>query len=399
FEFKFARGTWDTVEKEADGNTEIGNRQLTVDYGTTGTQVVNLTVANWRDPFVVAHTPAAGASGVDPNTIVSLTWNQAMPSDTDFAVTGLTGVVSGTFSYDPGSFAVIFTPTQALDPAATYTVSATGKVDAGGDVQQFPTTFTFSTPGADLEVTMADSADPVLVGSVFTYTVTVNNLGPDTVTANLTNTLPAGLDYLSNDAGCAETSGVVTCSFENLAGSSSAVVQITVATIQTGTFTNTAIVTAPAFDPNLSNNTIAETTTVTELSADLEITLSDMPDPITVGETTLYRITITNAGPDAATNVILTDILPEGLTYVSDNSGCSEVDGTVTCTLGTLASGDSFVVHITVTAEQVGIWTNSATVSSESIDPNMSNNTISEETTVLEAEPDEFTLYLPLIAK
>lgn len=394
FEFKFARGTWDTVEKEADGNTEISNRQLTVNYGNTGTQIVHLTVANWRDPFVVAYTPADGASGVDPNTTISLTWNQAMPPTTDFSVTDPSGVISGTFSYDPGSFTVTFTPTQALDPATTYTVNAAGKADAGGDVQQFPTVFTFSTPGADLEVTATDSTDPVLIGNVFTYTVTVNNLGPDTVTATLTNTLPVGLDYLSNDAGCAEASGVVSCSFENLAGGSSAAVQIAVSATQAGTFTNTATVTAPAFDPDLSNNTVVETTSVTEQSADLSVVQSDTPDPVAVGEMVTYQITITNAGPDAAENVVLTEVLPDGLSYVSDDAGCTELDGTVTCALGTLASGTSLIVQITASADQAGSWTNTASVSSDASDPNPSDNITLEETTV---EPSIYTLYLAII--
>ena len=46
-EYKYALGSWDYVEK--DGTcSEIGNRQLTLAYGTTGTQNVNDTVLNWR---------------------------------------------------------------------------------------------------------------------------------------------------------------------------------------------------------------------------------------------------------------------------------------------------------------------------------------------------------------
>lgn len=47
-EYKYALGAWDYVEK--DGScSEIGNRQLTLTYGATGTQTVNDTVANWRN--------------------------------------------------------------------------------------------------------------------------------------------------------------------------------------------------------------------------------------------------------------------------------------------------------------------------------------------------------------
>src|SRR5690606_495853 len=75
-QFKFTRGNWESVEKEPDGNTEIPNRMLSVSYGTTGEQTVNLTVENWRDPLVTAHTPAANATGVALDSVVTVSWNQ-----------------------------------------------------------------------------------------------------------------------------------------------------------------------------------------------------------------------------------------------------------------------------------------------------------------------------------
>ena len=47
-EYKYALGSWDFVEKD-DACGEIGNRQLTLAYGATGTQAVNDTVLNWRN--------------------------------------------------------------------------------------------------------------------------------------------------------------------------------------------------------------------------------------------------------------------------------------------------------------------------------------------------------------
>jgi hypothetical protein len=47
-EYKFTLGDWDHVEKDGSCG-EIGNRQLTLSYGTTGTQIVNDTVPNWRN--------------------------------------------------------------------------------------------------------------------------------------------------------------------------------------------------------------------------------------------------------------------------------------------------------------------------------------------------------------
>jgi hypothetical protein len=47
-EYKYALGSWDYVEKD-NACGEIGNRQLTLAYGSTGTMTVNDTVLNWRN--------------------------------------------------------------------------------------------------------------------------------------------------------------------------------------------------------------------------------------------------------------------------------------------------------------------------------------------------------------
>ncbi len=146
-EYKYTRGSWDKVEKEADGNTEIVNRQLQVEYGTTGVQVVNDVVANWRDPLVAAVSPAADATNVAATTTIAVTWNQAMPTDTNFSVTGFNGAVAGSFGYDNSTRTVIFTPSVALQSGRTYTVTVAGKVDVNGDVQQVAKVWSFTVAG------------------------------------------------------------------------------------------------------------------------------------------------------------------------------------------------------------------------------------------------------------
>ncbi len=47
-EYKYALGSWDFVEKDGSCG-EVANRQLTLSYGSTGTQTVNDTVLNWRN--------------------------------------------------------------------------------------------------------------------------------------------------------------------------------------------------------------------------------------------------------------------------------------------------------------------------------------------------------------
>jgi uncharacterized repeat protein (TIGR01451 family) len=95
------------------------------------------------------------------------------------------------------------------------------------------------------------------------------------------------------------------------------------------------------------------------------------------GEVT-YTLTVTNHGPDAAQKVVVTDPLPVGETYVSDDAGCIVAGQTVTCALGELADGATWTIHLHVS---VGVAlsertvTNTAEVTSATGDPVKSNNT------------------------
>jgi uncharacterized repeat protein (TIGR01451 family)/CSLREA domain-containing protein len=116
--------------------------------------------------------------------------------------------------------------------------------------------------------------------------------------------------------------------------------------------------------------------------ADLEISKADSPDPVTVGDNLTYTITVTNNGPDAATNVVVTDTLPSGVTFVSASPGCVHAAGVVTCNLGTIAVGDSVTITIVVTVTAPGTISNTATVTSDTLDPNTANNSDAEPTEV-----------------
>src|SRR5262249_16622928 len=75
-----------------------------------------------------------------------------------------------------------------------------------------------------------------------------------------------------------------------------------------------AITSAQTFDPNPSNTSAEVGTTAQQ--ADLALTkVVDNPNP-NVGDTVTFTVTVSNAGPDTATNVRVTDLLPAGLTFV-----------------------------------------------------------------------------------
>lgn len=88
---------------------------------------------------------------------------------------------------------------------------------------------------------------------------------------------------------------------------------------------------------------------------DLTLALSASPSPVGHGGTLTYTIAVTSKGPDFATNLRVTDVLPAGTTFVSDNAGGGSCTGpavgqtgTLQCTLGQLNKGDTYTVKLTV---------------------------------------------------
>lgn len=60
-----------------------------------------------------------------------------------------------------------------------------------------------------------------------------------------------------------------------------------------------------------------------------------------------WQITVTNDGPDTASGIVVTDTLPAGISYVSDDGGASESSGVITWNVGSLANGASATLTIT----------------------------------------------------
>ncbi len=123
---------------------------------------------------------------------------------------------------------------------------------------------------------------------------------------------------------------------------------------------------------------------VQQASADLSITKTDSPDPITVGANLTYTLTVSNGGPSTAFGVSVSDPLPAGTSFISATStqgGCSGLL-TVTCGLGSVANGASVTITVLVRATQVGQLSNTATVSALTADPSLANNSATATTTV-----------------
>ena len=120
--------------------------------------------------------------------------------------------------------------------------------------------------------------------------------------------------------------------------------------------------------------------------ADLTLTKTASPDPVTVGEQLTYTLVVTNNGPATSTNATLEDILPDSVTFVSataTSGTCSQSSGIVTCELGDLSLGQIATSTILVIPNVPMDITNTAHVGGDQNDPHESDNDSSEITTVV----------------
>jgi uncharacterized repeat protein (TIGR01451 family) len=143
--------------------------------------------------------------------------------------------------------------------------------------------------------------------------------------------------------------------------------------------------------PNLTTDTATATVVVANAnSADMAI-VKTVPQGPTVleGDPLTYLLTVSNNGPANATNVMVTDMLPTGVTYfyaLPSQGTCSEAGGEVTCLLGSIASGatPAPTVAILTFAGVPGVVTNAAMVAADQTDPILTNNTSSIMETIVQ---------------
>jgi uncharacterized repeat protein (TIGR01451 family) len=141
--------------------------------------------------------------------------------------------------------------------------------------------------------------------------------------------------------------------------------------------TNTAAVRSAAeFDPNTGNNTASAG--IVPQQADIEVTKEVDNARPAVGDTVTFTVTVTNHGPDAADNVVLTDFMPVTLQLLTATPSAGTYDpATGTWTVGTLADGGMETLTLTAKVIAPNAATNQVNVRSDQYDPDRGNNSAS----------------------
>ncbi len=237
---------------------------------------------------------------------------------------------------------------------------------------------------ADLSLTKTATDTTIGNGETTNFDLGYASAGPsDAVAAQIVDTLPAGLTFVSGPAGCTALGQVVTCALGTLHSGDTGTRRIVVRGTSVGTKLNTAAISATTADSASANNTATASVAVTS-AADLGLTKTG-PATVDAGATMTYTLTTSNAGPDAATGVAIVDTLPAGLSFVSGDPGCGASGQTVTCPVGALASGATatrqIVVRAAISAGDQAV-TNNASVRGDQADPNSANDVASASTQI-----------------
>ncbi len=397
---------------------------------------LSVTLTDTPDPVTAGNnlTYVATLTNAGPNDALGASIDLPLPTPTTFvsAVASAGGICSTPAVGANGSVNCVWagaTLTGAINARSVTVVAAVPASTAAGTVLSAIATVTSTTsdPGpapntatatttvdtsADLTVTLADLPDPVIAGTNLTYTGVLTNAGPsDAQDASLTLPLPAGTSLVSAIAsagGSCNLANPVVCNWPGATlptATRTATIVVLVSPAQTANLSATITAGSLTSDP-VANNTDTAITTV-NTAADLSVTLTDTPDPVTAGTNLSYVATLTNNGPSDAQNANIALPLPATTTFVSATASvganCTTpavgTNGSVSCTwAGATASGAgnarsvTVVVGVPATTADGTVLSATATVASTTTDPGPAPNSASTTTTVNAAADLSVTL-------
>ncbi|HUQ31150.1 MAG TPA: tandem-95 repeat protein, partial [Pyrinomonadaceae bacterium] len=328
-----------------------------------------------------------------------------------------------------------------LSPTTTAQVQTQGTVtSSAGSVQTDDPDTVASPPPPDATVTLiahtdltmqskTDGVATITPGSVLTYTLSYKNSGRSATGVVLTETVPAGTTSDASNAAagwvCAPDGNAgSTCTFSvgSLAFNAAVgtktfkVVVNNPAAAGLNTISNTASIAddgAYEVDVNPADNSKTDSDTALNAVPDLNVTSkSDGVANTTPNSTLTYTINYSNSGNQGAANVVLTETVPTGTTYVAAGSSawsCSDgaVGGTpCTISVGSLSGGGAsgnatFVVHVnTPAAAGLNNIANTASIDDDhanGADPTPASNSKTD-TDILDAAPDLSVTKTPDVA-
>jgi len=349
-----------TVQKHADVSTSIsvsGNSPDGLYYNNITEATFEITVTN---------------NGPDWVTNLKV----QSPHNTRLKFTGYDNPTGTTYDFATGLWTI-----GDLEPGVTKTLTvktipnATGRIGLNSQVASADQydgasennnalALLIALPVANVVVTNTASAT-FNNGETTTFTVTVQNNGPDAATnLEIEDILPAGLTLVNAVTSSGTyTNGIWTLGTDLLAGAANTqTMTLTVKPQSAGTYSTTAKVVAINEYDNVPANNSQTATIQGNATADIALSSTIGVGPYYIGETYNVTVTATNNGPDPASGVVVAAVVAPGLMLVpgsgTPDAGTSIDPATGIWTIGNLGVNESKNLTLLFKPIQTGVQNN-----------------------------------------
>ncbi|AMM51273.1 hypothetical protein TH61_08945 [Rufibacter sp. DG15C] len=415
----YANGVWNIPSLAAGASTQLFlTGTPTVDTGVTGDKTYNFTATrtgtaeqvddnttnNTSTTPIVVHKSTDVATSItitsnDPtgkfyHNITEATFRIIVTNNGPDVVTGLqgqdtrTGAINFTGLFPPTgtsydtSTGIWNIGTLQVGESKTLVITGipnqTGQLNLGGGVSKLGQTdnnpenntavaLVNILPVAELAVTNTVASATFYNGQESTFTVKVQNNGPDAASGVvIEDKLPAGLTLVSAKPSLGTydaATGLWTLGSDILPGAANAqTLVLTVKPQSAGSYSTTASVNASSNYDNITANNSATATIQGSASADIMISSNIVSGPYYVGGKYVVNVTATNLGPNTATNVIIGAELATGLTLVAGSGvpseGTSINPATQAWTIPSLPVNGTATLTLQVEPTTIGILNN-----------------------------------------
>lgn len=319
-----------SLQKTPSSTTISADEELTytLDFANQGSETPGAVLRDflpYQTTFVSATSGGSHANGI-------VTWDLgALPANTSgsVAVTVVTGspLLNGT----------LLSNVAELEPLLGLGVSASADVT----VSTLP----------NLTLSKSTSQSVVSAGENLSYTLQYQNTGA--TTANnvvIADVLPQGTSFLPPSSGGSESGGVVTWNVGNVGPGQGGSISLTVlvdGVVPNGTLLhNSASIRADNSPP--SQSPLVDT--IVDSRPDLQFSKQASPAQAAPGGNVTYTLAYENTGSDAATNIVITDLLPDMTNFISASNGgdFDDMAGTITWNIGSVPALASGSVNLVV---------------------------------------------------
>lgn len=358
--------------------------------------------------------PAAAVAVEFPAEMINIAWT-CSPSAGSACTASGTGSPIDELVMLPSGGSVVFTVDAEIAAGATGDIIINPEVagnpvlnetNPANNVQMV--TVMVNMDNFDLAISKTDNETDVNPGDPLTYIITVDHLGSQITNATVIDMFPNGLINISWICASGPTSSCPPNGTGNIdapitieAGESVIfTVDAMVDPAFNGAIVNTAevMVEAPNMDPSTANNTATDFTTVTPINADLAISKTDNQMTANPGDVLMYEIEVQHIGDAPAQDATVVDNFPNGLNNIA--WVCVPEAGAFCLKGGTgnineqigLAPGTSLTFFVSAEIDQafLGTLINTAnvTVNAPDVDPDLGNNTATDNTEVVAQSAD-----------